>query len=65
MGMLGKATTDDEPARFYAESETVFFDQGHSWRWVFVKDATGKLNIAIFRYRGRDYEMPRVKEPPR
>ena len=57
---MGQAT-GQEKAELLAENETTFFDKGQSWRMVFVKDTSGKVTYMIFRNRGRDFEMPRVK----
>lgn len=58
--LVGQAT-GQEKSELLAENETTFFDKGPSWRWLFVKDASGKVTHLIFRCRGHDFEMPRMK----
>jgi hypothetical protein len=59
--LMAQNNLEDKPEPMFAESETVFFDKLGPWRWIFVKDAKGKVVHLVYRSRGIDIEMPKVK----
>jgi hypothetical protein len=59
--LMAQNNQEGKPERMFAESDTVFFDKLGPWRWIFVKDAKGKVVHLVYRSRGIDIEMPRVK----
>ncbi len=58
--LMARATGQDAEEMF-AEDDHTFFGKGQRWRQIFPVDATGTVRYSIFRDRGIDYEMPRVK----
>jgi ketosteroid isomerase-like protein len=59
--LMAKLTNEEQASELLAENETTFFEPGKSWRWIFVKQPDGRVSHMVFRHRGNDAEMPRLK----